>query len=361
MRVFYSGVILAIVALALSAGQLQAETVLSNVAAFQPTTGTPGWGYYPTANGNDDSRWMTFTHGEGNGNSYWRVDLGGVRTVDYLNIYCRAGYPQRTNGAILQGYADDGTTPVGPALTLSGYSTSVDNVAFTNGGSPWAGVRYFQVNESGLAPGDPYLHIGEFRAMALVEKYPGFISGVTVTDQYTYGHPAADGDNLVNHSGMSDQQGPLGNPNALHAAVNGDAIWHSDGANNPIATFNLGGTYSLANMVVWNEDQDAGARGINECLLEVSTDGTNFTALTDTNGAGLGNYTLHQITGSGPYAATDNLDLGGLTAGYVRLTGLSSFGSPYYGLDEVRFYAVPEPSMLVLLALGSLVLLGRRK
>ncbi|NLE38699.1 MAG: discoidin domain-containing protein [Pirellulaceae bacterium] len=347
------------VALALAAGQARAETVLANVAAFQPTWGFGAdWGF-PPPNGNDDSRWMTFSHGDGSGNSYWRVDLGSDRTVDYVNIYCRAGYPQRTNGATLQGYADDGTTPVGPAVTLSGYSASVDNVSFTNGGGPWAGVRYFQVNEQGVV--DDYLQVGEFRAMALVEKYPGFISGVTVTDQNTYGHPAADGDNLVNHSGMSDQQGPLGNPNALHAAVYGDALWHSDGVNNPIATFNLGGTFSLANMVVWNEDQDAGTRGINECLIEVSTDGTNFTALTDTNGAGLGNYTLHQVTGSGPYAATDNLDLGGVAAGYVRLTGLSSFGSPYYGLDEVRFYAVPEPSTLLLLALGSLVLLGRRK
>jgi hypothetical protein len=358
-------VVLAAGMLAVLIGPLRAETVQANVAAFRPTTGTEAWGYV-TEVGNDDSRAtdMGFTHGDDSLNSYWRVDLEGVYTVDHLDIFCRMGYPSRTNGATLRAFAADGTTQIGSNVVLSGYSSSVSMQSVTNGGGPWTGVKYFQIGGTGLAP--QYLHLGEFAAYASVETYPDYISGVTATAVNGYPMSILDPMSLVNGRGMNDQGPGIGSPDALHYNVLADGTWHSDGsANTPVITFDLGESHSLANMVIWNQHQTyegPGARCTKECLIEVSTDGTNYAPLDDTNGEDLGNYTLNPNDGlGGPYAATDNLGLGGLAASHVRLTILSSYGSPYVGLDAVRFYAVPEPSTLVLLILGSLVVLGRRK
>ncbi len=374
MRIFLNCVVLVAVVLALSAGQLRAETVLANVAAFELTDGTDPYGY-PTANGNDDSPVNTFTHGDDGYDSWWTVNLGQQYTIDHVDVYSRGDYPSipdlqlRTNGATLQGYADNvgvpGTLgdPVGDPIILAGHTGDFPRVTYTNGAGPWTGVQHFKISGEGMVQ---YLHVADFGAFAEVEKYPNFISGVTATATESFASPAVSPTFLVNNMGMDDQRAGMGSRGAGHYTVYGGALWHSDGDHeaDPVLTFDLGGTYGLTKMVIWNEDQTyegPGARGIKECTIEVSTDGIDYTPLPNTNGEELGNYTLHPTDGSGgPYLATDNIGLGGVTASHVRLTAHSSFGSPYMGLDEVRFYQVPEPSMLVLLAFGGLVLLGRR-
>ena len=202
--------------------------------------------------------------------------------------------------------------------------------------------------------------------MGEVEGYPNFIGGVTADCPNYWGGGAEPG-NIANNSGMNDQGVGLGDPAALDLAIVGDCIWHTT-ANpdpDPVVTFDLGGTYPLANIVIWNENQayeGPGARGIKECTIAVSTDGVGYTPLPETNGDDEGNYTLNPCpTDTGPFAATDNLALAGVTASHVQLTAHSSHGSPYWGLSEVRFYQVPEPSMLALLALGGLALVTPKR
>ncbi|HLA84229.1 MAG TPA: discoidin domain-containing protein [Thermoguttaceae bacterium] len=360
---------LLIVGLALAAmgiaATAQAATTLADVAAFKPTEGTeafspppPAPPAYPKGNGNDESRQgSSFTHGDETNDSYWRVDLGMEYTVDHVEIQCRHDnygiYASRTNGATLQGYASDGITPVGPAIVLSGFSADagniVDRLSWDNSGAGWAGVQYFQLGGTDLAPA--YMHIAEFQAMGVVETYPNFITGITATATNVYSpDPTVGPMNLVNNRGMDDQGVGVGNPAALHRDVFGDGLWHTtyNPTEDPVVTFDLGQKYDLTGMVIWNEHQ-SGDRCVKDCTIEYSVNGTDYTALLDANGGELGNYTLtpyDNVNFSPPWAASDTIDLGteNVEAQYLRMTIHSGWGDipggdrNYVGLSEVRFY-----------------------
>ncbi|MBN2024159.1 MAG: PEP-CTERM sorting domain-containing protein [Pirellulales bacterium] len=338
----------AIVAMGLASGTATnpaAAGVLSNVAAFKPTSGTEAWGYVPSQ-GNDDQVWGSFSHGDESYDSWWRVDLGQAFDIAHLVITSRDGLADRTNWAILRAYGPDGVTQIGSDLLLSGF----DNVApvrltFDNGGAGWSGAQFFQVGGEGISV--PYLHVAEFAAMAEVDVYPGFIAGVTATSNNTWFPDPSNLDvmpqHLVDNVGMLDQGGPVGDPYALHRELNA-ALWHTDfDPVEPTVTFDLGGLHDLGNMLVWNIDQpDCLARGFKEVLVETSTDGIAFVPVADQNGDNPGNATIPMSPG-GDAGYQANVSLSGVSAGYVRITGLSSHGDVYWGLSEVRFY---EPGAL---------------
>ena len=99
--------------------------------------------------------------------------------------------------------------------------------------------------------------------------------------------------------------------------------------------YELDRVYRLDQMKVWNSNTETEmllGEGIKDLAIAYSLDGQTWTEL--------GRTQLDQASGTDDY--TGQLVGLGITARYVKLTGLSSFGGlPFMGLSEVRFYYVP--------------------
>ena len=95
--------------------------------------------------------------------------------------------------------------------------------------------------------------------------------------------------------------------------------------------------YVLNTMWVWNYNQitasggDRTNRGINQCTIEYSTDGTSWSTLGTT-------HTLTKADGSASYAHNTEIDFGKVQAKFVRISAISNHGGSSAGLSEVRFY-----------------------
>lgn len=172
--------------------------------------------------------------------------------------------------------------------------------------------------------------------------------------------------------------GPELNPQVPH--VWGGSSWVP--WNRVYLDFDLGGTYDLSEMHIWNGAQPTGGtepgRGFRKVDISVSSDGGANYTLWNTiilNSA----FDLNPGLAAGDwYGATDVLDLSGISADHVRITGYASFeggnysgdntptnpwdfsGHGHFQMHKVRFTEVPEPVTLALLGLGG-VMLRRRK
>jgi hypothetical protein len=130
--------------------------------------------------------------------------------------------------------------------------------------------------------------------------------------------------------------------------------------------FDLGATYSLNGLRLWNYAEYWGGstyndRGVKDFTLSFSTDGgttfsnaQNFTAAI---GGGVGGLPLPNRS------AGQAFSFGGISANAVKLEITSSQGSEFSsGIAAVRFTAVPEPSSAALLGgIGTLLLMRRRR
>ncbi len=367
MRCFLSFIFLPAVIVGLTAGTIHAEMISSNVAALKTASSSGG----NAARGCDDS--YQYVMSDGNDGAWWEVDLGQAYDVSHLELSAR--YADRINGAILRVYdADRIEMTSGSGLTLSGFDTnwlqSIDN-----GGAGWSGVHYFRIADEDDSLSQ--LYIRDLMAYADVELYDTFIAGVTATASGTQSHIELDAQNLVNNRGMTDQSGPLGNPDALHQTLLHGNWTFNPGESSPWLIFDLGGPHVLDRMLIWNAMQGTGgtapggetwwARGFKDVTVETSMDGDTWTPVDDQNGETEGDYTVgYYIAGAPavrPYSGDVDMTVEGedATAAYVRLTGITNYGDAVWGLSEVRLYAVPEPSTLLLLTGGLLLLLGRRR
>jgi len=91
-------------------------------------------------------------------------------------------------------------------------------------------------------------------------------------------------------------------------------------------------------MWVWNFNQAIEplvGLGFKDVTMEYSTNGTDWTVLADVP-------EFARAPGQDGYAHNTTVDLGGVTAKYIRLTANSNWGGlPQYGLSEVRFFYIP--------------------
>ena len=316
------------------------------------------WAYPNVTTGNQDS-------------GFW-IDLGREYNISRIEIV-----PRRTDK-----WASLRQCPVyGSAeQTLEApYSFTIPNVGassptYTKSVSDWTGVRWIRIQSSGI--GDQ-LTLGQIRVIASVPTWGNFIGGVTATASRTYNRGEGDYytedtvryrvSNLVDHSGMTDQGGPsfedphavVGSPYAMSmGVVDGTGLWMTNSYMNQAVTFDLGGTYSLDQMVIWNLNQatwststmkytDRTNRGVSDALIEYSRDGgVNWTALADNNGGDLsnGNFTIPRATtgilGDPMYNFSQlAVNCGSILANKVRLTVKGNHGDgAYAGLASVRFY-----------------------
>jgi hypothetical protein len=131
-------------------------------------------------------------------------------------------------------------------------------------------------------------------------------------------------------------------------------------------TFDLGATYSLNGLRLWNYAEYWGGstyndRGVKDFTLSFSTDGgttfsnaQNFTAAI---GGGVGGLPLPNRS------AGQAFSFGDISANAVRFDITSSQGSDFSsGIAALRFTAIPEPSIGALLGgIGTLLMLRRRR
>lgn len=189
---------------------------------------------------------------------------------------------------------------------------------------------------------------------------------------------AIDGSSLSN-AAIVETDDPIPATYPSHDTSSGDIWWTDVSVENNIdevfVTFDLGDTYKLTGVHVWNLNHGgAGGRstesGIENVNIEFSLDGTSF--------FGTESHVFTEAPNSTDYAGEDYAFASGIDARHVRFDVQTTFendgsivkdGDPgtaeasnRAGLSEVRFTAViPEPASFLLLALSSSAVLLRRR
>jgi hypothetical protein len=196
------------------------------------------------------------------------------------------------------------------------------------------------------------------------------ISGVTIEDVSSELVSGFDrqANYLVDGSGFDGGTG-------THSITPDGAMWLNNGTfagpNDPnapgaVITFDLGSNYLLSSLTVWNYNEflsgrpELLGRGANAVeILVASSEGGAFTSL--------GNFTFDIAPGLDNADFGQDIDLSGFgAAGDARLVKFnitSNHGGDnnFVGLSEVRFDAVPEPSVGILALIGLAGFLRRRR
>ncbi len=153
----------------------------------------------------------------------------------------------------------------------------------------------------------------------------------------------------VDGSGLSNTGTVGNNP--------GTTMWLSNGETSPTITWDLGISYSLSGLQLWNYNEIPGggnnpfypARGIQTADVLVSSN-PSFT-----NAINLGTMTFNEATGQTTYAGSSYNLPSSATGRYVRFTSTTNFSNmpnignigPYTGLSEIRFQGTPTPVTLL--------------
>lgn len=116
----------------------------------------------------------------------------------------------------------------------------------------------------------------------------------------------------------------------------------------------LGSAYTLAGFHLWNEAEDEALRSAKNYTVSFSTDDSLYTPTTASPTPFL------EGAGGGAYQGADYSFASPITASYVRFDITSNYGAQYVGFSEIRFIT-PEPSSVLLLSLGGLLLRRTRK
>jgi hypothetical protein len=138
-------------------------------------------------------------------------------------------------------------------------------------------------------------------------------------------------ENTVNSSGLTD---------GLHSDVL-TAMWlTAPGATGPAwIQYEFDTVHKLAEMWVWNHNgnfERSIGLGCKNVTIEYLLNGTDFTTLGTT-------HEFARAPGKPGYAHNSEINLGGITAKYVKLTVNGNWGGilKQYGLSEVRFFSIP--------------------
>jgi hypothetical protein len=129
---------------------------------------------------------------------------------------------------------------------------------------------------------------------------------------------------------------------------------------NPQITWDLGATYNVANMRVWNYNESDGgntSRGIRTTDVSTSTDSLSYTPLA--------NVGLDKSPGLDTVDFSQVVSLGDVSARFIRFNNIVNWGGSnnFVGLSEIQFdgVAVPEPTSIALSIVGFVATVGFRR
>lgn len=206
----------------------------------------------------------------------------------------------------------------------------------------------------------PLLSISSLALLALASADAAVVVTGTTATATTFFNSVQSPTNLVNNSGLS----VANSITATHTETSNAADqWHSSGGvvDNESVTINLGGSYDLENIYIWQANQiDFKGRGVNQFDLYYSTNnGGSYTAWALNL-----NLAISPNTGSADLISAQSFAFGVSGVTNVRIdidSAHSGAANEYVGLSEVKFTAVPEPAAALLGSLGLLGLLRRRR
>jgi hypothetical protein len=228
------------------------------------------------------------------------------------------------------------------------FGTDFDDVNTAGAGSPLLVASAQDANSINIGPLEfeqtYYWRIDEINAPPDTTVFKGSVWSFT-TESYTYPIP---GENITaTASSQSTGQGPEEtinysglDDNDLHLKDTSTMWLSASGQTEPAwIMYEFNKLYKLNEMQVWNYNGDTilSLFGINEVIIEYSTDGTDWTQIADAT-------VLNQAPGTTGYAANTFVPFGNVAAKYVRLTAASNHSNglfDQYGLSEVRFMQIP--------------------
>ena len=189
------------------------------------------------------------------------------------------------------------------------------------------------------------------------------VSGATATASSTiiFGGVDETAPHAVDGSGLSLGDNTAVTPDQMHTNSDNFNAWLTQtGDTDPTLTVNLGAVYDkIAGVRIFNYNSPGSftTRGVRTTRLLQSVDGSTWT----TNSLGL--FTIPIASGISSDTGTYFAFSGPVQAKFFQFDIQSNWGdaTPLYGLSELQFEAVPEPSSVVLLGLGGLVLWRRMR
>jgi len=187
---------------------------------------------------------------------------------------------------------------------------------------------YWRVDEIDAATGE--IHKGEVWVF-ITEPFSYALENVMVAASSSTGTQMGP-EKTVDRSGLSEDD--------LHS-TDPDAMWLSGAdPNGPWIEYAFDKVYKLHEMWVWNSNQmmesiPGFGFGIKEVTVEHSIDGVDWTVVE-------GVEEFAQAPGVEGYAHETVVDFNGVSAQFVRITAVSSWGGQVQaGLSEVRFFTLP--------------------
>jgi len=214
------------------------------------------------------------------------------------------------------------SNPLGVLVSQGQTATSYDPAGVFAYGQTY----YWRVDEVNAAP-DATIFPGGVWSFT-VEPYTYPIENITATASSAMAD--AGPENTVNGAGL-DAAG-------LHSDVPDDMWLTAPGAAGPAwIQYEFDGVYKLYDMMVWNYNvqfEVVLGYGFKDVTIEVSENGTDWIVLADVEFA--------KAPSLDGYASNTTIDLGGVSAQYLRLTANDNWGAlAQYGLSEVRFTHIP--------------------
>ena len=153
-----------------------------------------------------------------------------------------------------------------------------------------------------------------------------------------------------------------------HAAAGSSGHWLSDvlvfDENDvnatEVLTFDLGGTFSVDKIYLWDYIRPERARGVKTFDIAFSTNGgSTYGAAVSAASLGMADFTIGASSGTASVQTRTITAQTGVT--HIQFTNIQNFGQSRLAISEIRFGAVPEPGSLALLGLGGLLIASRRR